>query len=130
MGLIINIVPGENATAPALIYFDEVDGKAYLASATDTAHPAQAVTLVDYVTDVPNQAWLDGVVDYSAGEFASGTPLYLGDTPGAIVTTPPANVQRVGAHVDITQSVFSFQGFEVVPGVSNITAKKLSFLRV
>ena len=129
MGLLINIIPGENITAPKLIYFDPIDGRAFKADESDTANPATAIVLVDCIEDEPNQAWLDGVVDYSAGEFAAGTPLYLG-TDGAIVTTPPANVQRVGAHIDTLQSVFSFQGFEVIPGISNITAKKLSFLRV
>lgn len=129
MGLLINIVPGENITAPKLIYFDPGDGRAFKADESDTDHPATAIVLVDCIEDEPNQAWLDGVVDYSAGELAAGTPLYLG-TDGAIVTTPPANVQRVGAHIDLIQSVFSFQGFEVVPGISDLTAKKLAFLGV
>ena len=128
MGLLINIIPGENITAPKLIYFDSGDGRAFKADEADTANPATAIVLVDCIEDEPNQAWLDGVVDYSAGEFAAGTPLYLG-TDGEIVTTPPANVQRVGAHVDLTQSVFSFAGFEPIPGVSEATSKKLAFLR-
>ncbi len=128
MGLLINIVPGENITAPKLIYFDSGDGRAFKADESDTDHPATAIVLVDCIEDEPNQAWLDGVVDYSAGELAAGTPLYLG-TDGEIVTTPPANVQRVGAHVDLAQSVFSFQGFDPAPGIELLTVKKLAFLR-
>ena len=128
MGLLINIMPGENITAPKLIYFDPIDGRAFKADESDTANPATAIVLVDCIEDEPNQAWLDGVVDYSAGELAAGTPLYLG-TDGEIVTTPPANVQRVGAHVDLAQSVFSFQGFDPAPGIELLTVKKLAFLR-
>ncbi len=106
-----NFTAGEFLGSPALIYFDEVDGKGYLASATDTAHPAQAIVLVDCDADETGQAYFDGVVDYAFGEVSQATPLYLSDTAGEITSTAPANVQRVGFVIDSGTAFFSFSGF-------------------
>lgn len=106
-----NFTAGEFLGSPALIYFDEVDGKGYLASATDTAHPAQAIVLVDCDADETGQAYFDGVVDYAFGEVSQATPLYLSDTAGEITSTAPANVQRVGFVIDSGRAFFSFAGF-------------------
>lgn len=124
MGEIRNFTPGETITAPALIYFDAVDGKGYKASATTRENPATAIVLVDCVADVANQAWLFGTVPYAYGEVASGTALYLGETPGEIVSAPPGNAQLVGRQIDSTQSYFTFEGF--TPEIVNF--KKIAFL--
>ena len=110
-----NIVAGEAITAPALVYFDGVDGKAYLASAATTDHPAQAIVLVDCTEGGDGQAYFSGEVDYAFGSVSRGTPLYLSATAGAITGTAPTNVQQVGFVLSSTTAMFNFQAF--TPGV-------------
>ncbi len=106
-----NIVAGEAITAPALVYFDGVDGKAYLASAATTDHPAQAIVLVDCTEGGDGQAYFSGEADYSFGSVSKGTILYLSATAGEITDTAPTNAQRVGFVLSDTTAMFNFQAF-------------------
>lgn len=106
-----NIVAGEAITAPALVYFDGVDGKAYLASAATTDNPAQAIVLVDCTEGGDGQAYFSGEVDYAFGSVSKGTPLYLSATAGEITDTAPTNAQRVGFVLSATTAMFNFQAF-------------------
>lgn len=106
-----NIVAGEAITASALVYFDGVDGKAYLASAATTDNPAQAIVMVDCTEGGDGQAYFSGEVDYSFGSVSKGTPLYLSATAGEITDTAPTNAQRVGFVLSDNTAMFNFQAF-------------------
>ena len=124
-----NFTAGENITAPALVYFDATDGKAYLASASVTSKPAQAIVLTSCLSSASGQAYFWGLADYAFGEVSRGKPLYLSTTAGAITGTAPTNAQQVGFVINSGSAFFSFAGFSAPSSLTPIGAAK-SMLRV
>lgn len=107
-GWIENHTAGENITAPAVVYIDDTDGKAYLADATTTTNRALGVVFANAVTDGGTQIVFSGIIQWAS--LTPGLNYYLSAaTPGAITTTAPTNVQLIGRAVasDRLQLLFS-----------------------
>lgn len=103
-GHIENATAGENITAPAFVYIDAGDGKAYLADAGTTA-AAIGLVFADAVTDGATQIAFSGIAEWPTS-LTLGMNYYLSaTTPGAITTTAPATVQLIGraVHADRLQ---------------------------
>ena len=105
-GHIENATAGENITAPAFVYIDAGDGKAYLADAGTTA-AAIGLVFAYAVTDGPTQIAFSGIAEWPTS-LTLGMNYYLSaTTPGAITTTAPATVQLIGraVHADRLQII-------------------------
>lgn len=119
-GHLENIVPGEDITAPAWIYFSTVDGKAYKADASNIAHRAVAlVTQNCTLSSGYGQAYFSGVVEWPSS-LTVGAAYYLSTTAGAMTTTAPTNAQVVGRAVSNTRLIITPATFNTETSLTGI----------